>query len=119
MNLLLKLEDAVKFIAAYALSIYFERAWWEFFAWLLVPDVSMIGYVLNTRTGAVIYNLVHHQGLALIVLGIGMYFGISAITFSGVILFGHSALDRMLGYGLKYPDNFKHTHLGWIGKETI
>jgi uncharacterized protein YbjT (DUF2867 family) len=25
-------------------------------------------------------------------------------------------MDRVLGYGLKYPDAFKHTHLGTIGK---
>ncbi|MDA1193538.1 MAG: DUF4260 family protein, partial [Candidatus Poribacteria bacterium] len=29
----------------------------------------------------------------------------------GAILIGHSAFDRLLGYGLKYPDAFKHTHL--------
>jgi hypothetical protein len=31
-------------------------------------------------------------------------------------LLGHSSFDRVLGYGLKYDDDFKHTHLGWIGK---
>ncbi|MDE1192697.1 MAG: hypothetical protein PW786_11245 [Arachidicoccus sp.] len=24
----------------------------------------------------------------------------------------------MLGYGLKLDDNFKNTHLGWIGKKV-
>lgn len=33
------------------------------------------------------------------------------------ILFGHSAMDRIFGYGLKFNDNFKNTHLGWIGKK--
>ncbi|WP_206365138.1 DUF4260 family protein [Sphingobacterium corticibacterium] len=23
-------------------------------------------------------------------------------------------MDRIFGYGLKYLDDFKHTHLGWI-----
>jgi hypothetical protein len=31
-------------------------------------------------------------------------------------LFCHSSLDRVLGYGLKYPDAFQNTHLGRIGK---
>ena len=35
-----------------------------------------------------------------------------------IILFGHSSLDRMMGYGLKYFDAFMHTHLGWIGKDS-
>ena len=29
-----------------------------------------------------------------------------------LLLFGHSAMDRALHYGLKYPDRFEHTHLG-------
>jgi hypothetical protein len=39
---------------------------------------------------------------------------------AGTILLGHSSLDRVLGYGLKYPDSFQNTHLGVIGrKRTI
>ena len=34
----------------------------------------------------------------------------------GIILFGHASMDRVFGYGLKFGDNFHHTHLGWIGK---
>jgi len=33
------------------------------------------------------------------------------------VLYGHSSFDRLCGYGLKYVDDFKHTHLGWIGKK--
>ncbi|MFL0711613.1 MAG: DUF4260 family protein [Microcella pacifica] len=29
----------------------------------------------------------------------------------------HVAVDRALGYGLKRPDAFTHTHLGWIGRD--
>lgn len=29
----------------------------------------------------------------------------------------HIGVDRALGYGLKLPDAFTHTHLGWIGKD--
>jgi hypothetical protein len=117
MDLMLKLEDAAKFVVAYFLSLYFGNVWWLFFAWLLAPDLSMIGYAINTKVGAALYNLAHHQGLALIVLTAGFYFTIPNLTFAGIVLLGHSALDRMLGYGLKYPDSFKHTHLGWIGKK--
>ncbi|WP_211338695.1 DUF4260 family protein [Georgenia muralis] len=28
----------------------------------------------------------------------------------------HIAVDRLLGYGLKFTDRFTHTHLGGIGK---
>lgn len=117
MKLLLQLEDAAKFVAAFLASIYFGKTWWLFFAWLLVPDLSMIGYAINTRVGAITYNIAHHQGLALAVFVLGVYLNNSDLTFAGIILFGHSALDRLLGYGLKFPDDFKHTHLGWIGKK--
>ena len=35
----------------------------------------------------------------------------------GIILFGHSSMDRFFGYGLKYENGFKFTHLGEIGKK--
>jgi hypothetical protein len=117
MKLLLKLEDAAKFIAAYALSLYLGYSWWFFFAWFLVPDLSMIGYLVNTKIGAVFYNIAHHQGLALLIFATGFYLLTPSLIFAGTVMFGHSAFDRMLGYGLKYDDDFKHTHLGWIGKK--
>jgi hypothetical protein len=40
----------------------------------------------------------------------------SELLFAALVLYGHSSMDRMLGYGLKYADDFKHTHLGWLGK---
>lgn len=33
----------------------------------------------------------------------------------GIVFLGHAAFDRVFGYGLKFPDDFKHTHLGRIG----
>lgn len=37
--------------------------------------------------------------------------------FTGILLFAHSCFDRVLGYGLKFTDDFKHTHLGMIGNK--
>lgn len=33
---------------------------------------------------------------------------------AGIVAWCHIAMDRMLGFGLKFPDAFEHTHLGWI-----
>lgn len=77
----------------------------------------MLGYLFNTQVGAYAYNLFHHKGLALLILLAGFILQTNEITFAGVVLFGHSSLDRIFGYGLKYMDDFKHTHLGWIGKK--
>ncbi|MBS1937104.1 MAG: DUF4260 family protein [Bacteroidetes bacterium] len=35
---------------------------------------------------------------------------------TGIIPYGHACLGGLLGFGLKYNGNFRHTHLGRIGK---
>lgn len=37
--------------------------------------------------------------------------------YTGIIIFGHASFDRFFGYGLKYENGFKFTHLGEIGKK--
>ena len=39
------------------------------------------------------------------------------LEIAGIILFGHSSMDRIFGYGLKQFLGFKYTHLGLIGKK--
>jgi len=117
MKTILNLEDLGKLIGAYVLTLYLGFSWWMFFAWLLAPDLSMIGYLVNSKVGAWLYNIVHHQGLAVLVGVAGLWLGDSSLQFAGLLLFGHSAMDRIFGYGLKYEDDFKNTHLGMIGKK--
>jgi len=116
MKTLVKLEDAAEFLVAIFVFTRLDFAWWWFPALILLPDLSMIGYLLNTKTGAMLYNLFHHKGLALLIAVTGFIIGNQSVMLAGTILFGHSAMDRMFGYGLKYDDDFKHTHLGQIGK---
>ena len=85
-------------------------------AWLLVPDVSMLGYLVNNKAGAWTYNFFHHQALAIAIGLSGLFLANLELQFAGLVLFGHSAMDRVFGYGLKFSDDFKHTHLGGIGK---
>jgi hypothetical protein len=117
MNTLLKLEEAGKLLLSYILSILLGYEWWIFLVWFLAPDLSMVGYLINTKVGAILYNFFHHQGVAIIIGLIGLYLKNTDLQFAGAILFGHSAFDRMVGYGLKYSDSFKNTHLGVIGKK--
>ena len=117
MKILLKLEDLAKLLVAYSLSLYLGYSWWVYLAWLLAPDLSMIGYLFGTKAGAWLYNFFHHQGVAIVVGLAGLYLGIDWLQLAGLILFGHSAMDRALGYGLKFSNSFKHTHLGWIGQQ--
>lgn len=78
--------------------------------------LTMISYAFSTKVGTFVYNLVHHKLLAIGILVIGFWLGNSIVELTGIILFGHASMDRIFGYRLKYPDDFKHTHLGWIGK---
>lgn len=118
MNHLLRGEQ----IALFAFSIFLfsqtDFPWWWFVVLLLAPDISMLGYMKGAKTGAFFYNLFHHQALALIVLCLGWSIDNDIISLAGIILLGHSSMDRIAGYGLKYPNDFKNTHLGWIGKSN-
>jgi hypothetical protein len=76
----------------------------------------MLGYWVNTQIGAFTYNLFHHKGIALMIYAAGLFTVSPLWQFVGLLLFGHSAFDRIFGYGLKYNDNFKNTHLGWLGR---
>ncbi|CAG5007354.1 hypothetical protein DYBT9275_04027 [Dyadobacter sp. CECT 9275] len=116
MKNLIKLEEAAEFVFAIFLFSKLNFAWWVFPALLLLPDLSMIGYTLGTKTGAVFYNIVHHKALGIAVGVLGFVMGHQMVMLAGIILFAHSAMDRFFGYGLKYSDDFKHTHLGKIGK---
>lgn len=118
MSNLLKLEALGQFLLSIILFSRLNYAWWVFPACILLPDLSMIGYIFNSKTGAWLYNFFHHKLVAVLVFALGIYLEIPIITLAGLILFGHSAMDRMFGYGLKYVDDFKHTHLGWIGKKN-
>jgi hypothetical protein len=62
-------------LIGYAYSGY---SWWLFAALILVPDVSMLGYLINPSFGAAIYNLVH------------------TLTFPILLLFGAALFANML-----------------------
>jgi hypothetical protein len=116
MKNLLKLEELFLLGLALFLLSGLDYPWWLYAVLFLAPDLSMLGYLGGPRLGAAVYNFVHHRGLAVACYIFGFAAGQSAVQFAGLILFGHSSFDRILGYGLKYPDAFENTHLGLIGR---
>jgi len=114
---LIKLEEFGLFLLSILLFSQLEYAWWVYPALLLAPDLGALGYVFGPAVGAATYNTTHHKGLAALFYGAGILAALPALSLIGVIMLGHSSLDRVLGYGLKYPDAFRHTHLGWIGPD--
>lgn len=116
MKTVLKLEEAALFILGIFIFNRLSYEWWWFLVLILAPDLSMIGYVFGNKIGAFAYNIFHHKGIALLIYAIGCYLSIESIQLTGIILFSHSAMDRVFGYVLKYEKGFKYTHLGEIGK---
>lgn len=117
MKQLIQFEEAALFtLGIFGFSLL-SFAWWWFLVLLLVPDFSMLGYLGGNRVGAWAYNLFHHRGIAVAVYLAGCYMANANVQLIGVILFAHSSMDRMFGYGLKYEKGFKFTHLGEIGKK--
>lgn len=118
MKVLIRFEEVALFLLSIYLFSITDFTWWWFPALLFIPDVSMVGYLLNPKVGAYLYNVIHHRAVALLIYGCGLFWDQSLVILIGIILFAHSTLDRALGYGLKYSTSFFHTHLGNIGKDS-
>ncbi len=119
MKLILKLEQTVLFLLSIILFSELSNFPWYFYAALFfVPDISFLAYTINSKIGAVLYNLLHHQGIWIFISILGFYSEIEWLLGLGIVFTGHAAFDRLFGYGLKYSDSFKHTHLGFIGEKS-
>jgi len=118
MKNLLKLEELFLFCLSLFLFSGLDYSWGWYALLFLTPDLSMLGYLANPRVGSWTYNLVHHKGLSVALYVLGYLLTNPALMFAGTLLLGHSSLDRVFGYGLKYPDAFQNTHLGVIGRSS-
>ena len=47
------------FAAGLAGFLFLGLPWWAFLLLLIVPDVSMVGYLRGPRVGAIVYNVAH------------------------------------------------------------
>lgn len=104
-NILRAEETAMAALGIYFLSIHnLHLSVW---IWLIIffsPDISMLGYLVNAKAGAISYNIFHHKGIAIAVVGIGFIMKIEVVIVIGILLFAHSSFDRMMGYRMNYPE---------------
>jgi hypothetical protein len=97
--------------------------WWIPLAAFLLFDLSQLGYLRSPTIGAAWYNAIHTYAwpAALAITAMVTHTVSPAVSlWSAVIAFAwafHIGVDRMLGFGLKLPDAFTHTHMGWLGKD--
>lgn len=110
-SLLLRLTGLVLF--AGSLALYIDGGWsiLALVLLLLAPDVSLAGYALGPRTGAVIYNVGHALPLALALGAIGVLADSSVAVQVGLAWTAHIGIDWIAGYGFKYPSDFSDTHM--------
>jgi hypothetical protein len=100
-------------VAAGAVALYVDAGygWLALVLLALAPDLSMLGYVAGLRVGALSYDLVHTY-VGPVGLGVvGVLVGSDGAVQVALVWLAHIGVDRLLGYGLKYPTSFKDTHL--------
>jgi hypothetical protein len=112
----LRLEGLAIFAASALMYRWQREPWLTFLVLFLVPDLSMLGYLAGAALGARLYNLVHNYVAPIFLACYGLSVGRQDVVPYALIWMAHIGLDRMLGFGLKYPTAFRDTHLGRPGR---
>lgn len=89
--------------------------WWILIGFPLV-DICIVGYAFGPKVGAVTYNLLHNSTIPTLLITIGVLYDKPLVSLVGFVWTFHTALDRVLGYGLKHKHSFQETHLGSLKK---
>jgi hypothetical protein len=113
---LLRLEGLTALAAALAAYAHLGASWIVFAALFLAPDLAMAGYFRGPRLGALVYNLAHTYLAPLALGAAGWALGSAAAQALALVWIAHIGFDRALGFGLKYPTGFGHSHLGRFGR---
>ena len=101
MKTLIKLEEFALLVLSFYLFLALDYAWWWFPLLFFVPDASMIGYLIDSKVGALAYNFMHHKALAILLYLFGSFTQLAVLQLAGLVMFGHASLDRVLGFELQ------------------
>lgn len=105
----------VESLGILVLTIYFyfqfQFSWLLFFLLLFAPDLAALGYLKDNKFGAFLYNLFHTYTIPIILIIISLLIDHQTSLMIAFIWVAHIGMDRLFGYGLKYPTNFKDNHL--------
>lgn len=104
-GLMLRLEGLAVLAAGCVLYQRFHAGHWGQFALLfLAPDVSLLAYVGGARRfSSAVYNAFHNYLIPVALAAIAPKIALIWIC--------HIGFDRLAGYGLKYEDSFRSTHI--------
>ena len=92
-------------------------SWWLFAALWLLPDLSMLGYLASPCWGARCYNAIHTTVTPITLALVALMLHTAGPLPYALIWLNHIGVDRLLGFGLKYPAGFGWTHLSTKGKQ--
>ncbi|MBB6646853.1 DUF4260 domain-containing protein [Halobellus ruber] len=107
----LRIEGLALFGAATAAYVALGAPVWLFPVLALAPDLSMLGYLAGPRAGSRAYNLFHTTVAPISLGALGLLVGVTPLVWVALVWAAHIGADRAVGYGLKYPTEFRRTHL--------
>jgi hypothetical protein len=110
-RLLLRLEGLVLFAAAVTLYVREDFSILVLVLLFLAPDLSFVGLTGGARLGAVAYDVAHTYVAPVLLASVSILAEWNVGVQLGLIWLAHIGFDRALGYGLRYPDAFRETHL--------
>jgi hypothetical protein len=110
-RVLLRLEGLAVLVGAVIVYFHADFGWVMFVALILAPDLSFAGYLFGPRIGAVAYDVLHTEVFPVALATVGIVTDADTATKIALVWLAHIGADRLLGYGLKYPTAFEHTHL--------
>ena len=113
-HLLLRLEGTAVLFTALIFYAQNGFSWWLFTLLLLAPDLSALGYLYSKAVGSLCYNVAHTYILPLALGLLSMTQNFELGWQLAIIWLAHIGMDRLVGYGLKYPDGFKITHFNKV-----
>ncbi|HDE3112035.1 DUF4260 domain-containing protein [Staphylococcus saprophyticus] len=109
MGNLIRLENAFVFITAVIIYFMFGFSLWIFLLFLLVPDISMLGYLIDKKIGSYVYNIGHSYIVPILITLFYLVIGENLLLEIALIWLAHISMDRTIGYGLKYTVGFDKT----------
>jgi Domain of unknown function (DUF4260) len=108
---LLRAEGLVLFAAALALYVREDYSILLLVVLFLAPDLSFAGLAGGERVGAVTYDAAHTYVGPILLASVSLIAEWTTGVELGLIWLAHIGIDRALGYGLRYPEAFRDTHL--------
>ncbi len=114
----LRIEGVAVLLLCLYLYQIFGFSWLLFAMLFFCPVLAFFAYLINSKTGAIAYNIAHSYISPILMCFAYFISDIEVLKLVGVVWLAHIGFDRMLGYGLKYSKGFSYTHLGVVGKDN-